>query len=230
MSSGNIIPRLGHAGDDAEDRSMTGRSSLQEVSADSTALLEAYIPGLRRFACALLRGNREHADDLVQDSLERALSNWHRRRPDADLRSWIYTIVYNRFLTEWRRQRRYAPLRSLSECLDEDLPGVDGGQASALTHRDLLRGFAELPQEQRKVLVLVGVDDFSYKDTAHALGVPIGTVMSRLSRGRERLREYLEGGPVGPAASLLHSHDEKPAAAPSRSRRQGLTHPMTSAI
>src|SRR5215470_12407569 len=100
MSSGNIIPRLGHAGDDAEDRSMTGRSSLQEVSADSTALLEAYIPGLRRFACALLRGNREHADDLVQDSLERALSNWHRRRPDADLRSWVYTIVYNRFLTE----------------------------------------------------------------------------------------------------------------------------------
>ena len=206
---------------------MTDRSSFQEASTNSTALLEAYIPGLRRFACALLRGDREHADDLVQDSLERALANWHRRRSDADLRSWVYTIVYNRFLTEWRRQRRYARVRSLSECLDEDLPRVDGSQVSALTHRDLLRGFAELPQEQRAVLLLVGVDDFSYKDAAHLLGVPIGTVMSRLSRGRERLREYLDGGPV---VDSLHSHDAKAVGWPSQVRRQGLTHRMASAI
>ena len=209
---------------------MTGRLSLQDESANSTALLEAYIPGLRRFARALLRGNREYADDLVQDSLERALANWHRRRPDADLRSWIYTIVYNRFLTEWRRQRRYAPLRSLSECLDEDLPRVDGGQGSALSHRDLLRGFAELPQEQRAVLLLVGVDDFSYKDTARVLGVPIGTVMSRLSRGRERLREYMDGCPAAPVASALLSDDAKAVALPSGGRRQGLTHRMASAV
>jgi RNA polymerase sigma-70 factor, ECF subfamily len=231
MSSGNIISGGSrHAGDDAEDRFMTGRSSLPETSANSTALLEAYIPGLRRFACALLRGDREHADDLVQDSLERALANWHRRRSDADLRSWIYTIVYNRFLTEWRRQRRYARVSSLSECLDEDLPRVDGGQASALTHRDLLRAFAELPQEQRAVLLLVGVDDFSYKDAARLLGVPIGTVMSRLSRGRERLREYMDGGPVAPVVDSLHSHDAKAVALPSQVRHQGLTHQMASAI
>ena len=176
-----------------EDRSTGGRLSLRDAGPNSTALLEAHIPGLRRFARALLRGNQEHADDLVQDSLERALSNWHRRRLEADLRSWVYTIVYNRFLTEKRRWRRYASYHSLTECLDKDLPAVDGGQGSALIHRDLLRGFAELPQEQRAVLLLIGVEDFSYKDAARILGIPIGTVMSRLSRGRERLRQFMNG-------------------------------------
>jgi len=167
--------------------------SVGGATPNSTALLEVHIPGLRRFACSLLRGNQEHADDLVQDSLERALSNWHQRRLEADLRSWVYTIVYNRFLTERRRQRRYATYHSLTECVDQDLPTTDGGQNAALIHRDLLRGVAALPQEQRAVLLLVGVEDFSYKDAARALGVPIGTVMSRLSRGRERLRQYMNG-------------------------------------
>ena len=209
---------------------MTGRPCLQEASPNSTELLEALIPGLRRFARALLRGNPEHADDLVQDSLERALSNWHRRRPEADLRSWMYTIVYNRFLTEWRRQRRYAAVRSLSECLDEDLPAVDGGQGSALTHRDLMRGFEELPPEQRAVLLLVGVDDFSYKETACILGVPIGTVMSRLSRGRERLREYMNGGRSKPDINPLQAYDNGPATGANSCRPQRLTHGVATAI
>ena len=80
-----------------------------------------------------------------------------------------------------------------------DQPGVDGGQEGALAQRDLLRGFAELPEEQRSVLLLVGVDDFSYKEAARILGVPIGTVMSRLSRGRERLRQYMNGYHQGPS-------------------------------
>ena len=196
----------------AEDRSTRSRLSLREADPNSTALLEAHIPGLRRFARALLRGNQEHADDLVQDSLERALSNWHQRRLDADLRSWVYTIVYNRFLTEKRRQRRYAAYHFPAECLDQDMPAVDGGQGSALLYRDLLRGFAELPQEQRTVLLLVGVEDFSYKDAARILGVPIGTVMSRLSRGRERLRQYMNGDRAKLDLSLLSSNDQKPAA------------------
>jgi RNA polymerase sigma-70 factor (ECF subfamily) len=207
----------------AEDRSIKG-SSVGEANPSSTALLEAHIPGLRRFACALLRGNQQHADDLVQDSLERALSNWHRRRLEADLRSWVYTIVYNRFLTEKRRQRRYAAYHPLAECLDQDLPGVDGGQGSALIQRDLLRGFAELPQEQRAVLLLVGVEDFSYKHAARILGVPIGTVMSRLSRGRERLRQYMNGDCANPGASLPRSHGNKPAAGVNRCGWRGLTH------
>jgi RNA polymerase sigma-70 factor, ECF subfamily len=158
-----------------------------------TELLEAHIPGLRRYAYALLRGDRESADDLVQDSLERALSCWHQRRADGDLRGWIYTILYHRFITDRRRQRHDVGHRSLTEILDAEQPGVEGAQEGALVHRDLLRGFAELPEEQRSVLLLIAVEDFSYRETARVLGVPIGTVMSRLSRGREQLRKYMNG-------------------------------------
>src|SRR5262249_37961189 len=73
---------------------------------DQTSLIEAHIPGLRRFACALLRGDRQSADDLVQDCLERALSSWHLRRAEGDLRGWLYTILYNRFLSERHRRGR----------------------------------------------------------------------------------------------------------------------------
>ena len=123
----------------------------------ATELLEAQIPGLRRYAYALLHGDREGADDLVQDSLERALSCWHQRRRDGDLRGWIYTILYHRFLTDRRRQRSNVGRRSLAEILEPEQPGVEGGQEGALAYRDLLRGFAELPEEQRSVLLLIAV-------------------------------------------------------------------------
>jgi RNA polymerase sigma-70 factor (ECF subfamily) len=158
----------------------------------ATELLEAHIPGLRRYACALLRGDRARADDLVQDSLERALSRWHQRRSDGDLRGWIYTILYHRFLTD-RRRRSASVYESLTEVLEREEPGVVGEQETALTQRDILRGLAELPEEQRSVLLLIAVEDFSYEQAARILAVPIGTVMSRLSRGRERLRRYMDG-------------------------------------
>ena len=167
------------------------RLSNGEEMPDRTALIEAQIPGLRRFACALLRGDREGADDLVQDTLERALSHWNLRRNQGNLRGWLYTILYNRFLSDQHRVRRRAKHDALSE--ETELPGIDGGQHSVLEHRDLLRGFAALPEEQRAVLLLVGVEDLSYQDAARVLGVPIGTVMSRLSRGRERLRRAVHG-------------------------------------
>jgi RNA polymerase sigma-70 factor (ECF subfamily) len=138
-----------------------------------------------------LRGNREAADDLVQDTLERALSRWNLRRKQGNLRGWLYTILYNRFLSDQHRMRRRGPHDVLSE--ETKLPGIDGGQHSVLGHRDLLRAFASLPAEQRAVLLLVGVEDLSYQNAARVLGVPIGTVMSRLSRGRERLRQYMRG-------------------------------------
>jgi RNA polymerase sigma factor (sigma-70 family) len=160
----------------------------------STGLLEAHIPGLRRFARVLLRGDQDRADDLVQDSLERALSRWHQRRRDGNLRSWLYTILYNRFLTDTqRRLGRKVWIGSLAAIGEEDLPGIKGGQDEVLAYRDLLRAFAKLPEDQRAVLLLIGVEDFSYAGAAIILGVPIGTVMSRLSRGRERLRQYMEG-------------------------------------
>jgi RNA polymerase sigma-70 factor, ECF subfamily len=157
------------------------------------ALIEAHIPGLRRFACALLRGDQERADDLVQDCLERALSRWHLRRAEGDLRGWLYTILYNRFLSEQNRQKRRGTHDALTEAIEAELPQIRAGQDAALQHRDLLRAFAALPEEQRSVLLLVGVEALSYDAASQVLGVPIGTVMSRLSRGRERLRQMLNG-------------------------------------
>src|SRR5271167_4202013 len=164
---------------------------------DQASLIEAHIPGLRRFACALLRGDRHGADDLVQDCLERALSRWHLRRADGDLRGWLYTILYNRFLSEQQRQKRRGAHDTLTEAIEAELPQIGGGQDEALQHRDLLRAFAALPEEQRSVLLLVGVEALSYDAASRVLGVPIGTVMSRLSRGRERLRQILNGNPNG---------------------------------
>ena len=138
-----------------------------------------------------MRGDREGADDLVQDTLERALSHWHLRRSQGNLRGWLYTILYNRFLSDRHRVRRRATHDVLTE--QTELPGIDGGQHSVLEHRDLLRAFAALPEEQRAVLLLVGVEDLSYQEAARVLGVPIGAVMSRLSRGRERLRRAIHG-------------------------------------
>ena len=130
----------------------------------------------------------------MQDCLERALSRWHQRRPDGNLRNWLYTILYNRFVTEQHRQSRYN--RVFTEVIEENLPHIGGGQHAVLAYRDLLRAFAELPEDQRTVLFLIGVDGFTYAEAAEVLGIPTGTVMSRLSRGRERLRQYMEGDPV----------------------------------
>lgn len=171
------------------------RLSYGEAMPDRAALIEAQIPGLRRFACGLLRGDREGADDLVQDTLERALSRWHLRRNERNVRGWLYTILYNRFLTNQHRLRRRGLHNALTE--ETQLPGVDGGQDAALEHRDLLRAFSVLPEEQRSVLLLIGVEDLSYEEAAAVLGVPIGTVMSRVSRGRERLRQFMYGDSDG---------------------------------
>ena len=169
------------------------RSSDGDAMPDQAALIEPHIPGLRRFACALLRGDRHGADDLVQDCLERALSRWHLRRAEGDVRGWLYTILYNRFLSDQHRRRRRGVHDALHEAAEAELPGVVGGQDSALAHRDLLRAFATLPEEQRSVLVLIAVEDLSYEEAARVLGVPVGTVMSRLSRGRQRLRHLMNG-------------------------------------
>ena len=178
---------------DAAGRPVVGCRSDGAAMRDKTSLIEAHIPGLRRFACALLRGDRDGADDLVQDCLERAVSRWHLRRTEGDVRGWLYTIPYNRFLSDKHRQRRRGVHDALLEVAEAEMPGVEDGQNWTLEHRDLLRAFAALPEEQRSVVVLIGVEDLSYLQAARVLGVPIGTVMSRLSRGRERLRHYLSG-------------------------------------
>ena len=168
-------------------------SSAGDDIPNSVALIEAHIPALRHFARALLHGDVDRADDLVQDCLERALLHWGQRRPDGNLRNWLYTILYNCFVTERRRQRRHIWCSIFTDGLEQDLPRIEGGQDGVLAYRDLLRGFSELPDAQRSVLFLIAVEDFTYAEAAGVLGVPIGTVMSRLSRGRERLRQYMYG-------------------------------------
>ena len=145
------------------------RSSYGDAMPDQAALIEPHIPGLRRFACALLRGDRHGADDLVQDCLERALSRWHLWRAEGDVRGWLYTILYNRFLSDQHRRRRRGVHDALLEVAEAQLPDVAGGQDSALAHRDLLRAFAVLPEKQRSVLVLIAVEDLSYEQAARVL-------------------------------------------------------------
>ena len=200
---------------------MDGRRSFAgDAIPNPMALLEQRIPELRNFARALLRGDKDRADDLLQDSLERALSGWDRRRCNGNLRAWLYTILYNRFVTDQRRHRIHQIFHpTLDEVLDDDLPGADGGQEAMLVYRDLQRGFAALPDDQRAVLLLIGVEDFSYEEAARILRIPVGTVMSRLSRGRERLRQYMNGcetptGSPHPKRQRPFSSDRYPAACP----------------
>jgi RNA polymerase sigma-70 factor (ECF subfamily) len=159
--------------------------------------IEACIPALRRYAAALLR-NREEADDLVHDCLVRALDKLHTRRDDADIRAWLFAIMHNLFISQLRR----AKARPAGDPLDESheaAMSVRPDQESSLQWRDLLRALDRLPVEQRTVILLISVEDLSYAEAAIALGIPIGTVMSRLARGRERLRLILDEGEVRPA-------------------------------
>jgi RNA polymerase sigma-70 factor (ECF subfamily) len=140
------------------------------------------IPRLRRYARALV-GDRFAADDLVQDTLERAWAKFHLYRGGTDLRAWLFTVMHN---VHVNRVRALRP----TDALTDELPEVAqrAAQGDSLMVRDLDRALARLPEEQRAVLLLVALEDMSYEEAARALGIPIGTVMSRLSRARERLR------------------------------------------
>ena len=155
-------------------------------------LLEAEIPALRRYALSLCREPSE-ADDLVQDCLEKAISRWSSRRQEASLRAWLLTIMRNLFISGRRQRARRGWHGSLDEA---EHAGVEATQEGGLQMRDIAAALAALPREQREVILLVTVEDLSYDETAQVLGVPIGTVMSRLSRARERLRRLVEGALV----------------------------------
>ena len=156
---------------------------------DHDAQIVQHIPRLRRYARALT-GDRGAADDLVQDTLERALSRYHLWRPGSDLRAWLFTIMHNIFVNQARSRARRQ-----HEALEAD-PGAEalrGRDPDWLALRDLENALGRVPDEQRAVLLLVGLEQFTYDEAARILNIPIGTVMSRLSRGRERLRVLLDG-------------------------------------
>jgi len=154
------------------------------------------VPALRRYAWSLLR-SPDDADDLVHDCLVRALDKLGTRREDADIRAWLFTIMHNLFVSQYRRGKTRPAAESLDET-HESAGSLRPSQEDGLHWRDLLRGLERLPEEQRSVVLLVSVEDLSYAQTAAVLGVPIGTVMSRLARGREKLRQYTDAEPRQP--------------------------------
>ena len=148
-------------------------------------LILPYIPNLRRYARALV-GDRDGADDLVQDTLERAVRKFHLWRP-GDLRAWLFSIMHNVFVNQLKA-RRIAPDVEIDETF-----AAPSSSVTSLDLQDLQRALATLAPEQREVVLLVALEDMSYADVSKALGIPMGTVMSRLSRGRDRLRRAMSG-------------------------------------
>jgi RNA polymerase sigma-70 factor (ECF subfamily) len=150
--------------------------------------LLAHVPGLRRYAAALA-GNAADADDLVQECIERALVRHETLREPESLGRWLRTILHNLYVTKLRRRGAASlPIEDFAEDLALSVPPEDQGQI-----RDLVRALGSLSVEHRQVLLLVSLEGLSYREVAEVLDIPIGTVMSRLARARERLRSLLDG-------------------------------------
>jgi len=154
---------------------------------DFARLIEAEIPRLRRYARALTR-DVTRADDLVQNCLARAVAKRHLWEPGSDLRAWLFTILHNQHVNEVRRSMREGSNVAIDEARALTVPA---NAIAALELRDLEAALGKLAHEQRQVILLVGLEGMSYEDVAAILQIPVGTVRSRLSRGRDQLRRLL---------------------------------------
>jgi RNA polymerase sigma-70 factor (ECF subfamily) len=161
---------------------------------DFVRLLEEQIPRLRRYARALCRSNISAADDLVQETLARAIAKQHLWQPGTNLRAWLFTLMHNQFVNDVRRSSREGMTADIND-FQNTMASTSDTSSSALL-RDLERGLAGLSIEQRETILLIGLEGMSYDETATVLGVPIGTVRSRLSRGRDALRKLMDMEPA----------------------------------
>jgi RNA polymerase sigma-70 factor (ECF subfamily) len=157
--------------------------------------IEAAIPHLRRYARALVR-EVATADDLVQECLARALAKQHLWQEGTNLRAWLVTILHNLYVNEIRRNVRTGTTVELSDA--EPALSRPADQEKCLELRDLERALARLPEGQRALIVLVGLEGMSYQEAATMLGMPVGTVRSRVSRARCALRRIMAAGSYGP--------------------------------
>jgi RNA polymerase sigma-70 factor (ECF subfamily) len=168
-----------------------------DASQDTTRSdIVALLPRLRRFALALT-GNRSDAEDLVQDTVERALHNLHRWQPGTRLDSWMFRIAQNLFIDGRRSAKRRRSV--LAEAANAQFATAQDGARDAearLTWTETCAALATLPEDQRSALALVLIDGMSYRDAADVLGVPIGTLTSRLARGRDALTVKIFGSNV----------------------------------
>ncbi len=156
--------------------------------------VEPLIPALRRYARSLLR-EPAAADDLVQDCLERVISHWHQRRADGDTRTWVFTILHHLAMNRLRQAKRRG-WHGAIEDVNEAVFARPAAQEDALRHRDLLHGLETLAEDQRSVLLLVSVEGLAYAEVAKVLDIPVGTVMSRLARARQKLMQSMEGNNI----------------------------------
>ena len=148
------------------------------------------VPRLRRYAVALL-SDRGRADDLVQDTLERALSRLQLWQSGTDMRRWLFTIMHNIHVNAVRRSIRRGHETALDDV--EDRLTQAASQTDSVVVRDLAKALKDLPAEQVEVLLLVALEGMAYREVAQVLDIPLGTVMSRLSRARQSLRRLLDG-------------------------------------
>jgi RNA polymerase sigma-70 factor (ECF subfamily) len=157
------------------------------------ARMEECIPALRRYAIALLR-DRQEADDLVHECLVRALDRLQTLRNDVEVRPWLFAILHNLHVSRVRRRQARGQPLSIDTVAEQAL-AAPPRQEEHLRAQDVMRAVERLPEDHRAVLLLVTVEDLSYAEAARVLGIPVGTVMSRLARARERLRRDTEGEP-----------------------------------
>jgi len=172
--------------------------------------IAVHIPNLQRYARALVRDVVD-ADDLVQECLTRALAKLHLWREGSSLRAWLFTILHNQYVNNVRRSIRSGTTVEFDEATDLPLK-LPATQEKRLELRDLDRALGQLPAEQRAVILLIGLEGMPYCDVATALGIPVGTVRSRLSRGRDTLRRLMDGGTTQPSLPVAPSW--RPPASP----------------
>jgi RNA polymerase sigma factor (sigma-70 family) len=152
-------------------------------------LIEREIPRLRRYARALTR-SADRADDLVQETLLRAVAKAHLWQQGTDIRAWLFTIMHNQYVNMVRRAIREEATIDIEQMSSSLVATTDPTASRQL--RELERALGRLPGDQREVILLVGLEGLSYEAAAQILGVPVGTVRSRLSRGRDALRRLMD--------------------------------------
>jgi len=147
------------------------------------------IPKLRRYARALTQ-DRESADDLVQDALERALTKIELWQRGTDLRAWLFTVMHNVYVNHVKKNSRAGVHLSIEGTMDE--LSYPDSQLGTIELQECLTALNRLPMEQREVILLVALEGMSYAQVASVTGVPVGTVMSRLSRARQNIRTLMD--------------------------------------
>jgi len=171
-------------------RAKATTAAAGEIGGVTGADIIASVPRLRAFARAL-SGNREDADDLVQDTIVRILAAAHQFQAGTHLQAWMFTILRNLHYSNMRRKNRVA-FQSLDTWACE--PTVLPNQEANLEFRDFQRAFGQLGDHRREALILVGANGLSYEEAANVCDCPRGTIKSRVSRARGELRRILEDG------------------------------------